>query len=48
MAPIWRWTISTDKDLAHLSLAGSLYISDKTYLAYKTISEAKCCGDRLT
>lgn len=48
MAPIWTLTISRDKRLKHLSPAGSLHISDKTYLAYKPISEAKCSGDRLT
>ncbi|MPC62692.1 hypothetical protein E2C01_056781 [Portunus trituberculatus] len=40
--------ILPDKPMTHLSPARNLYISDKTYLAYKPVSEAKYSGDRLT
>lgn len=40
--------ILPDKPMTHLSPARNLYISDKTYLVYKPVSEAKYFGDRLT
>lgn len=40
--------ILADKPMTYLSLARNLYISDKTYLVYKPVSEAKYFGDRLT